>query len=42
MEAQIFAYLAVRSLKELPISLPQTTMAPKPMQGGQIFVPTAI
>jgi anhydro-N-acetylmuramic acid kinase len=36
LEAQIFAYLAVRSLKNLPISLPSTTQVPEPMSGGEI------
>jgi anhydro-N-acetylmuramic acid kinase len=36
LEAQIFAYLAVRSLKNLPISLPSTTRVPEPMSGGEI------
>jgi anhydro-N-acetylmuramic acid kinase len=39
MEAQIFAYLAVRSLKKLPLSLPSTTRVPKPLSGGQIHIP---
>jgi anhydro-N-acetylmuramic acid kinase len=34
LEAQAFAYLAVRSLKRLPLSLPATTGVPTPMQGG--------
>lgn len=36
LEAQIFAYLAVRSLKGLPLSLPKTTGVPHPMLGGQL------
>lgn len=36
LEAQAFAYLAVRTLRGLPISFPRTTGAPKPMTGGQI------
>ena len=35
-EAECFAYLAVRSLKGLPISLPGTTGAPRPMTGGRL------
>jgi anhydro-N-acetylmuramic acid kinase len=35
-EAECFAYLAVRSLKGLPISLPSTTAAPEPMTGGKL------
>lgn len=34
MEAEAWAYLAVRSLKELPITFPGTTGAPEPMTGG--------
>jgi anhydro-N-acetylmuramic acid kinase len=34
MEAQAFAYLAVRSLKKLPITFPMTTGVEKPMLGG--------
>ncbi len=33
-EAQAFAYLAVRSLRGLPITFPTTTGAPAPMTGG--------
>lgn len=39
MEAQIFAYLAVRSLQNKPLSLPNTTGVSKPMSGGQVFRP---
>jgi len=34
LEAQAFAYLAVRSLAGLPLSLPGTTGVPAPMRGG--------
>jgi anhydro-N-acetylmuramic acid kinase len=34
LEAQAFAYLAVRSLTGLPITLPTTTGGPVPMTGG--------
>ncbi len=34
LEAQAFAYLAVRSLAGLPLSLPATTGVPTPMRGG--------
>ena len=34
LEAQAFAYLAVRSLKRLPLTFPATTGVPKPMTGG--------
>jgi anhydro-N-acetylmuramic acid kinase len=36
IEAEAFAYLAVRSLKGLPLSLPTTTGVPKPMPGGRL------
>jgi anhydro-N-acetylmuramic acid kinase len=39
MEAQIFAYLAVRSLKNLPLSFPGTTGVPKPISGGKKYQP---
>jgi anhydro-N-acetylmuramic acid kinase len=38
LEAQAFAYLAVRSLDGLPLSLPTTTGVPRPMPGGRLFV----
>jgi anhydro-N-acetylmuramic acid kinase len=34
LEAQAFAYLAVRSLKGLPLTLPTTTGVPRPLTGG--------
>jgi len=34
IEAQMFAYLAVRSIKKLPLSLPTTTGVKKPKTGG--------
>ena len=37
LEAQAFAYLAIRSLRGLPLSLPTTTGAPRPMRGGRLF-----
>ena len=37
LEAQAFAYLAIRSLRGLPLSLPTTTGAPRPMPGGRVF-----
>lgn len=37
LEAQAFAYLAVRSLRGLPLSLPTTTGAPRPLSGGRLF-----
>lgn len=36
IEAEAFAYLAVRSLRDLPLSLPGTTGVPEPMPGGQL------
>lgn len=39
LEAEAFAYLAVRSLKGLPLSLPSTTGVPNPMPGGRLHVP---
>jgi len=37
LEAQAFAYLAVRSVLDLPLSLPTTTGAPQPIRGGRLF-----
>ncbi len=37
LEAQAFAYLAVRSAAGLPLSLPTTTGVPRPMPGGRLF-----
>ena len=37
IEAQAFAYMAVRSLRGLPLSGPSTTGAPKPLTGGRLF-----
>jgi len=37
IEAQAFAYMAVRSLRGLPISWPGTTGAPGPLRGGRHF-----
>lgn len=36
IEAEAFAYLAVRSLHGLPLSLPSTTGVPEPMTGGTL------
>jgi anhydro-N-acetylmuramic acid kinase len=36
VEAQAVAYLAVRSLLGLPLSLPTTTGVAKPMRGGTL------
>lgn len=35
LEAQAFAYLAVRSRRGLPLTFPTTTRAPQPMTGGR-------
>lgn len=40
IEAQAFAYLAVRCLRGLPTSLPQTTGVKMPTVGGQLVRPT--
>ena len=40
LEAQAFAYLAVRSLHGFPLSFPSTTAVPEPMPGGQIAWPS--
>lgn len=37
LEAQAFGFLAVRSLRGLPLSLPGTTGVPEPMRGGRLF-----
>ena len=39
LEAQAFAYLAVRSLRGLSISLPATTGVPRPLCGGVLAEP---
>jgi anhydro-N-acetylmuramic acid kinase len=36
LEAQLFAYLAIRSVKGLPLSLPSTTGVPEAMTGGRL------
>ncbi len=36
LEAQAFAFLAVRSRRGLPLSLPSTTGVPRPMPGGTL------
>lgn len=40
LEAQIFAYLAVRSLLNLPLSLPRTTGVAQPTLGGKVYNPS--
>jgi len=37
LEAQAFAYLAVRSILGLPLSLPSTTGVRRPTCGGRLF-----
>ena len=39
IEAQAFAYLAVRVMRGLPNSFPTTTGAPSPTVGGRIAYP---
>lgn len=39
IEAQAFAYLAVRTLKGLPLTFPTTTGVPQPMPGGVVAKP---
>jgi anhydro-N-acetylmuramic acid kinase len=39
IEAQAFAFMAVRSQRGLPISFPGTTGAPRPLTGGALFLP---
>ncbi len=39
LEAQAFAYLAVRALKDMPITFPSTTGVRQPMTGGVLVKP---
>jgi anhydro-N-acetylmuramic acid kinase len=39
LEAEAFAYLALRSVRGLPLSLPSTTGVPDPMPGGRLHMP---
>jgi anhydro-N-acetylmuramic acid kinase len=39
IEAEAFGYLAVRSVRGLPLSLPSTTGVPYPMPGGTLHRP---
>ena len=41
LEAQAFAYLAVRTLRGLPLSMPSTTGCRSPTRGGRISIPPA-
>ncbi len=40
LEAELFGFLAVRSLRGLPLSLPTTTGVPEPMTGGLLSRPS--
>jgi anhydro-N-acetylmuramic acid kinase len=42
MEAEAWAYLAIRSKKQLPISFPATTGISQPMQGGRLATPVLL
>ena len=42
LEAQAFAFLAVRSLKGLPLSLPSTTGVSEPVTGGVLHHPEGV
>jgi anhydro-N-acetylmuramic acid kinase len=42
IEAEAFAYLAVRSLRALPLSLPETTGARTAVTGGRLHMPTGV
>ena len=37
LEAELFGFLAIRSLRGLPLSLPETTGVPHPMTGGTLY-----
>ena len=39
LEAQAFAFLAVRTLRGLPLTFPSTTGVPRPLPGGVVAVP---
>lgn len=39
MEAQIFAYFAVRSLQNQPLTMPNTTGVAMPCSGGRAYIP---
>lgn len=42
VEAEAFAHLAVRSIRNLPLSFPQTTGVKHPQTGGKFFIPNEI
>ena len=39
VEAEAFAYLAIRSLQGKPLTFPGTTRAPVPLSGGTLHMP---
>ena len=39
IESQMFAFIGIRSLKNLIISTPQTTNNKKPISGGKLYIP---
>jgi anhydro-N-acetylmuramic acid kinase len=39
LEAEAFAFLAVRSARRWPLSLPQTTGVSRPVSGGRLWRP---
>jgi anhydro-N-acetylmuramic acid kinase len=39
LEAEAFAFLAARSVRGLPLSIPSTTGVPEPMLGGALYEP---
>jgi anhydro-N-acetylmuramic acid kinase len=39
LEAQAFGFLAVRSLRGLPLTFPTTTGVPRPLTGGRLHLP---
>jgi anhydro-N-acetylmuramic acid kinase len=39
LEAEAFAFLAVRSVRRMPLSLPMTTGVPRPQPGGRLVLP---
>jgi anhydro-N-acetylmuramic acid kinase len=42
LEAQAFGLLAVRSLRDLPLSWPTTTGCPEPTSGGVFWTPKGV
>ena len=42
LEAECFAWLAVRAVRGLPTSLPETTGASRPVCGGQVTLPGCV